>query len=70
MENSLSHSFYEPHQKKYTHEELQRYRDLTGMPLFDSYEELMTALKDDRKDGKKNSHSTRIVYQKKRGGKI
>ncbi|MCI8347605.1 MAG: hypothetical protein HFJ12_06660 [Bacilli bacterium] len=70
MGNSFTHSFYESHQKKYTNKELQRYRDLTGMPLFDSYEELMAALKDDRKDGKKNSHSTSIVYQKKRGGKI
>ncbi len=70
MENSLSHSFYEPHQKKYTYEELRLYRDLTGMPLFDSYEDLMAALKDDRNDAKKNSHPIRNVYQKKRGGKI
>lgn len=70
MEKSLSQSFYEPHQKKYTDEELRLYRDLTGMPLFDNYEDLMASLKEDRNDVKKNSHPIRNVYQKKRGGTI
>lgn len=54
MEDSLIevHTFYEPHQVNYTEEELQLYRELTGMPLFESYEELMGTLEYNKGQGR------------------
>lgn len=37
-------SFYDVNQKHYTKEELALYRDLTGMPLYSSYEQLIDSL--------------------------
>lgn len=39
-------SFYDVYQRNYTEEELQMYNELTGMPLVDSYEQLLDSLKD------------------------
>lgn len=39
-----TNSFYDVRQILYSEEELQLYRDLAGMPLFDSYSELIKAL--------------------------
>lgn len=39
-------SFYDVNQVKYTEEELQLYHNLAGMPLIDSYEQLMEELED------------------------
>ncbi len=44
--NIKINSFYDVNQKKYSEEELQLYHDLTGMPLVDSYEQLMDNLKE------------------------
>lgn len=46
MEKITVNSFYDVHQRKYTEEELQLYKDLTGMPLFDTYDQLMDSLTD------------------------
>ncbi len=37
-------SFYDVNQRYYSKEELDLYRDLTGMPLYGSYDEMMYAL--------------------------
>lgn len=57
-------SFYDVNQKKYSSEELQLYRDLTGMPLYNSYEELMADLKE--ASDKKN---TKVIIKKREGNK-
>lgn len=44
-EQLVVNSFYDVHQKKYTEEELQLYRDLAGMPLMDSYRQLMESFR-------------------------
>lgn len=37
-------SFYDVHQRQYSAEELKLYRDLVGMPLYGSYEQLIDSL--------------------------
>lgn len=61
-----TNSFYDARQILYSEEELRLYRDLAGMPLFDSYKELIEALepkeaKDtlDRPCLQKNTHEGR-----------
>lgn len=44
--NIKINSFYDVNQVKYTEEELQLYHNLAGMPLIDSYEQLMETLQD------------------------
>lgn len=43
-----TNSFYDARQILYSEEELQLYRDLAGMPLFDSYQELMQSLENEK----------------------
>lgn len=66
-------SFYDVKQKQYCPEELQLYRDLAGMLLFESYEELMRALDNGSKKGsaenkkmQKKPSERRINASKKR----
>lgn len=72
-EEGETNSFYDVNQIEYSPEELQQYRDLAGMPLFESYEELMRALDNGSKKGsagnkkmQKKPSERRINASKKR----
>ena len=52
-----NNSFYDVNQKKYSKEELTLYKELTGIPLVESYEQLMEYLESNYEErDKKRPH--------------